>query len=343
LTSTLRHAKVLADIEVTPEVDVSQDLIQQGLEAFVASNGNRARKLFQAGLQQDPENEQGWMGLSFVVDDPELEAECLQRVLAINPQNEHAAKRLEELSAVVPIPPLDQAQMTAAPTFPGDQVKPVAAPPLSPAAGVQTAATPPFPAPTPQPADWISNTEALHTEGEYFLVDPLDRGFVHGQTQKLPSPLGGAAGCIWGVLGFFALGALFGFLTFARNLIGLATSRGDAAQEPGNLLCSGGVLLLLCLFIGGVAAVLLYTDRRQKRLAEEGRLLAGEIVLASGRRDGDGDYNLTVKYRFRSPQTGKWIQATRRKGRDDLEHKPLPEPGTQVHVLYIDDRTHQAL
>lgn len=144
---------------------MSQDLIQLGVEAFVAGDRNRARKLFQAGLQQDPENEQGWIGLSFVVDEPELEAECLQRVLAINPQNEHAARRLHKLSAVVPIPPPDQVQQAAAPVLPAVEE-------------AQTTAAPAFPAPRPEPADWLSSTEALHTEGKYFLVDPLEMGTI---------------------------------------------------------------------------------------------------------------------------------------------------------------------
>jgi hypothetical protein len=310
---------------------MTQDLIEQGIQAFIASDRNRARKLLQAGLQQDPDNEQGWMGLSFLVGSPELELECLQHVLAINPQNEHAAKRMRELSATAPNPPSDEAGSTAAAPIPS-----------SSEAGKTAEAS--FPALSAEPASRELESEALHTAGEFFLLRPENRGFVQGQTQQLPSPLGGlATGCVWAVVGLFMFGAVMGLVTVARNWIQYAASGGDSGLEPVSMLIGTGGALLFCLLPVSVAAVLLYAARRQKRLAAEGRMITGEIVGASGRRDSEGDFILTARVRFRSPQTRKWIERTYRPRRDDLERKPLPEPGTQVHVLYIDDRTHQAL
>jgi hypothetical protein len=62
-------------------------------------------------------------------------------------------------------------------------------------------------------------------------------------------------------------------------------------------------------------------------------------VRCSGDRDSDGDFELEARFGFRSPQTGKWIEGKDSQTRKDLEGKPLPSPGTPVHVLYLDDKT----
>jgi hypothetical protein len=78
-------------------------------------------------------------------------------------------------------------------------------------------------------------------------------------------------------------------------------------------------------------------------LARDGELTEGEIVHCSGERDSDGDFILRAEVRFRSPQTGAWLEGTYSPTRNDLKGKGLPGPGTRVHVLYLDDKTYEAL
>jgi hypothetical protein len=93
----------------------------------------------------------------------------------------------------------------------------------------------------------------------------------------------------------------------------------------------------------GLGAFFFRNQIKRRRLAREGKLIDGTIVSSSSSTDGDGDFTLKTQVRFRSPRTGEWIFQNYRHGRNDLKRKPLPGPGTLVHVLYIDDRTFEAL
>ena len=50
-------------------------------------------------LEEHPGNETGWMWLSALVGDPDLERECLEKVLDINPGNQLAQQHLAKLGA----------------------------------------------------------------------------------------------------------------------------------------------------------------------------------------------------------------------------------------------------
>jgi len=92
--------------------------------------------------------------------------------------------------------------------------------------------------------------------------------------------------------------------------------------------------------IAGHSAYRLYTRRI---VACEGIWLQGEVVHAETEVDGDGDLALTLVTRFRSIDTGEWIETHDRQVRNDLKSEPLPQPGTPVHVLYRDDRSYLVL
>jgi hypothetical protein len=119
-----------------------------------------------------------------------------------------------------------------------------------------------------------------------------------------------------------------------------------ATVEPGRL---GDVLLMtgFCLvwngFILVVAWVLVREILKRRKLDRGGRRIVGQVVRCSGRRDSDGDFVLDLRFGFRSPQTGAWIEGKDSHIRRDLEDKPLPPPGTPLHVLYLDDKTYLAL
>jgi hypothetical protein len=126
-------------------------------------------------------------------------------------------------------------------------------------------------------------------------------------------------------------------------------ARGDPAIstiEPGHV---GGLLALtgFCLIWNGivfpVAWLLVREVLRRHKLARDGQKITGEIVHCSGGRDSDGDFELAVRFGFRSPQSGARIEDKDSQIRKDLKDKPLPPPGTPVQVLYLDDESYMVL
>lgn len=91
------------------------------------------------------------------------------------------------------------------------------------------------------------------------------------------------------------------------------------------------------LFVGAIVA----TARINRRLEREGVLLKGTVVDANGREDSDNDYIVKLKYAFRTPN-GKEIVKQESQTRNDMKkgktRERLPLTGTQVAVLYADDK-----
>ena len=68
----------------------SDQILQLGIDE--ARNGNReaARNLFELLTRQEPNNAQGWLWLAGVADGTDQRREALQRVIALEPENEMA-------------------------------------------------------------------------------------------------------------------------------------------------------------------------------------------------------------------------------------------------------------
>ena len=97
------------------------------------------------------------------------------------------------------------------------------------------------------------------------------------------------------------------------------------------------IISIIVLVIGGVIILILgLVDYRNRRYSYRGQLLRGEIIESKGRRGSKGAYNVTVKYRFRTP-SGKILEKKSTADRRDLREN-LPQPGTPVMVLYVSDR-----
>jgi hypothetical protein len=71
--------------------------LQQAIAAIRAGDKESGRQLLAGVLQADPCNETAWLWMSAVVDSDEQRRTCLERVLAINPNNEPARRGLERL------------------------------------------------------------------------------------------------------------------------------------------------------------------------------------------------------------------------------------------------------
>jgi hypothetical protein len=109
----------------------------------------------------------------------------------------------------------------------------------------------------------------------------------------------------------------------------------------------GGLFAVLALG-GGMAIFFLYaawksfiTDRRFKRLSNQGILLKAEIVDSKWEYARSGRI-LKIGYQFMSP-SNKLIKDSRKKKREDLSPNNLPQAGTVTKVLYAADDCHIVL
>src|SRR5690348_9400116 len=80
------------------------DLLQRGKIAANNNDSALARRLLSQVIQRDPRNETAWLWLSGVVETPERMRYCLQKVLSINPDNDHAQAAMRDFDALAPTP-----------------------------------------------------------------------------------------------------------------------------------------------------------------------------------------------------------------------------------------------
>jgi len=73
------------------------DLLELGIAAARAKNRAEARMYLEGATLEDPTNEQAFLWLSFVLDEPKLAMRCLERVLELDPHNQQARRGLEWL------------------------------------------------------------------------------------------------------------------------------------------------------------------------------------------------------------------------------------------------------
>jgi len=96
-------------------------LLSQGIAAIKAGDNSRGMQLLIACVRDEPNNELAWLWLAACFSEPERRRYCLEKALAINPNNERVRAALEELNA----PPLT-------PTPPRPEEQPAAIPPAGP-------------------------------------------------------------------------------------------------------------------------------------------------------------------------------------------------------------------
>jgi hypothetical protein len=73
------------------------EVLQQAMEFYVAGQLVEARALLLDIVRADPRLEAGWMFLSYTLEEPAQKADCLRKVLAINPENVEAKAALEKM------------------------------------------------------------------------------------------------------------------------------------------------------------------------------------------------------------------------------------------------------
>ncbi|MCJ7623988.1 MAG: tetratricopeptide repeat protein [Anaerolineaceae bacterium] len=68
--------------------------IKHAITLIQAGEKDRAKKILNSVLKQDPQNERAWLWVSKCFDEPERKKYCLERVLKINPDNRTAQKAI---------------------------------------------------------------------------------------------------------------------------------------------------------------------------------------------------------------------------------------------------------
>jgi hypothetical protein len=77
------------------------EVLQQAMEFYVAGQLVEARALLLDLVRADSKLEAGWMFLSYTLEDPSQKADCLRKVLALNPNNAEAKTELTKLESVL--------------------------------------------------------------------------------------------------------------------------------------------------------------------------------------------------------------------------------------------------
>ena len=106
------------------------DLLIQAMTAKQNGDINLAKQLLSQVIIQDPRNEGAWMMMADVVDDVKLRRNCLERVLAINPNNTAASMALTKLNTT-PLGPVIRGERNKPMDTPKIENKPPFTPPFT--------------------------------------------------------------------------------------------------------------------------------------------------------------------------------------------------------------------
>lgn len=177
-----------------------------------------------------------------------------------------------------------------------------------------------------------------------FLLDPRNAAFVAG---KAPRPVADDAASTFTLIGrvllFFVvcvgLIVAWQFSQYADRPDTLTAVRDFRARGLGTWrLAFFGLLLAFALGALGYGEVL---KRRDARLANGSRVIAGTIVGSRGEKTGSG-YWVHVRYRIETPDYGI-VEGTSRAVRPDLAEAGLPRAGREVAIWFRDPSTHRLL
>ena len=79
---------------------MSEDYLAKGIAAAKAGNKQEARELLDAAIRASPNDERTWGWFYNVCTNNEERIRCLREVLRINPNNQHAKRKFDELLAL---------------------------------------------------------------------------------------------------------------------------------------------------------------------------------------------------------------------------------------------------
>ncbi len=90
---------------------MSADNLRQAITLARAGDKTSARKILEALIEQDPQNEMAWIWMTDTTDSPEERRYCLEIALSINPNNVAAKKGLEYLGGATTPPTFDDSAL----------------------------------------------------------------------------------------------------------------------------------------------------------------------------------------------------------------------------------------
>jgi hypothetical protein len=79
--------------------------MRQAIDAIKAGDLELGQQLLIEVLEIDEDYEGAWLWMTRCVSDPEVERECFERVLSLNPNNVHAIRGLQRMDGL-PMDPL---------------------------------------------------------------------------------------------------------------------------------------------------------------------------------------------------------------------------------------------
>lgn len=91
---------------MTTEIPDNTHLLEQGRAALQSGDRARARALLMAAVRTNPQSATAWLWLSGVLETPAQQRECLQRALALEPDNLVVQRGLAALQRAEVAPPL---------------------------------------------------------------------------------------------------------------------------------------------------------------------------------------------------------------------------------------------
>ncbi|NJN66910.1 MAG: hypothetical protein HC884_09415, partial [Chloroflexaceae bacterium] len=88
------------------DMDDADEITKQGIRAFYAGDRTQAIAFFLQAAQLDPHHQIAWLWLAYCTDDIEEQRQYLERVVAINPNNEAGKRASADLALLTPLPVL---------------------------------------------------------------------------------------------------------------------------------------------------------------------------------------------------------------------------------------------
>ena len=234
-----------------------EELLQQGIAAARAGQREQARALLVQLVEADERNEQAWLWLAGVVDDPEDMRTCLENVLDLNPGNLKAQQGLAWIEERHGPRPAPQPEPEAAPEPPPDaatgptiRLAPEAAAPAPPAT-----IAPPAPASEPAEAAAPDNPcpycGAPTTPTQRYCTQCRNSLMIRAAPSEQRSVATTILAVLWAIstvltilggLAYLVLGLLGGALLQGA---GRQAGRGGAAAITAALLLPGIIVLIL--------------------------------------------------------------------------------------------------
>jgi len=94
---------------------MTEDYLAQGIAAIKAGNKEEAHRLIDLAIHSAPDDERPWLWLSQISADDEERFHCIKEILRINPNNEKAKQKYDELIGLnyISPPPIPQMAVKA--------------------------------------------------------------------------------------------------------------------------------------------------------------------------------------------------------------------------------------